>query len=128
MKFNTIMLILLGFMLGVAVRTAVPETSAAEEVEETEEVTEYCYEPYGTDVTPEFKVTYSEVTIHWQDQPVGDNVYADWTLYEDEDGELWTECELWIRVPEKILGDPDMDGNGHEFGHCVLGDFHPEDE
>jgi hypothetical protein len=53
----------------------------------------------------------------------GDN-YAQWVVGDDGTA----DCTLWINMPEQILGDPDMDGMGHELLHCLTGDFHPEDE
>lgn len=89
---------------------------------------DYCYEPYGTGVQPEFQVEYSLISITWLNQPRGEQTEAEYALYESEDGTLWTECILFVRLPEQVLGDPDMDAIGHELLHCLIGDFHPNDE
>lgn len=98
---------------------------AEEEHEELEyDVKEYCFEPYGTEVRPERMSTKFKGTVNWyHDGPRGGNVYASWDI--EDDGTV--DCELWLIMPRQIMGDPDMDGIGHEFLHCVAGDFHPED-
>lgn len=88
------------------------------------ETEEYCYAPYGTAVVPERMSTEATVKIYWfHDGGRGGAAFADWVI--DDDGAL--TCELWIHMPKQILSDPDMDSIGHEFLHCVAGDFHPED-
>jgi hypothetical protein len=33
-------------------------------------------------------------------------------------------CEIWVVMPTKVLGDPNMDAIGHEVAHGLFGDFH----
>ena len=92
--------------------------------ESPEEKEEYCYAPYSTAVIPERMSTKVLVDVIWFHEGTrGGDVFADWIV--GDDGTV--DCTLWLRMPQQILGDPDMDGIGHEFLHCVAGDFHPED-
>lgn len=92
---------------------------------EAQPVLEYCYAPYGSDVQPEYQVGHTLIRINWLDQTRGNTVESEWIYDEATNMSL---CEVWIRIPEQILGDPDMDSLGHEFLHCLVGGFHPEDK
>lgn len=89
-----------------------------------------CYAPYGTEVTPEYEVTNVMVTAYVFDTAeelsadVGEKV-ASYSVCETlvEENVAW--CEVWIVQPTNVLGDPAMDGIGHEVGHGIWGDFHP---
>jgi len=85
---------------------------------------EYCYDPYGTGVIPEFEAKQTLVVVNWVD--VGRGGDAGSSYYYDEETRT-SICEVWVRMPEQILGDPDMDALGHEVLHCLAGDYHPED-
>ena len=87
------------------------------------EVESFCYEPYGTEVQGEFKAKQALVIVNYLEQPRGETVESTWLFDDTIDTSL---CEVWIRIPDQILGDPDMDGIGHEFLHCIFGDFHPD--
>jgi len=88
------------------------------------ETDDYCYAPYSTKVQPERMSTRAVVEVRWfHDGLRGGDAFSDWTVRSDGTA----DCVLWIHMPQQILGDPDMDGIGHEFLHCVAGDFHPED-
>ena len=93
-------------------------------VEETK-VVEYCYVPYPSPVTLEFKAARVLVEIEYLDTGRGELVESSW-YYDDETNT--TICKIWIRVPDDVIGDPDMDGLGHEFLHCMIGNFHPDEE
>jgi len=54
----------------------------------------------------------------------GGDAFAEWVVRDDG----IADCTLWIHMPQQVLGDPDMDGIGHELLHCLAGNFHPEDE
>lgn len=86
-------------------------------------VEEFCYTPYGTEVKQEFKAKQTLVVVNYLEQERGETVESSWLFDHTIETSL---CEVWIRVPDQVLGDPDMDGIGHEFLHCIFGDFHPE--
>ncbi len=92
---------------------------------EAETETRYCYEPYGTAVIPEHIATQALIQIRWEDTERAGDANSSW-LYDEET--KTGVCVIWVRMPEQILGDPDMDALGHEVLHCLIGDFHPEDE
>jgi len=99
------------FLFGVA--TGLLVTPAAAE--------EYCYEPYGTIVQPEYIATRTVIEVVWLLGPRGDTAESSWH-YDEETGV--SVCKIWVRLPEQILGDPDMDALGHEVLHCLTGNFH----
>jgi len=117
--------IIWGFIMGVAFTLALlaGREARAEDI---------CYAPYSTDVTPEYVVTNLLVTTHIfatveeLAADVGEDV-ASYSICETivEENIAW--CEIWIVQPTKVLGDPYMDGIGHEVAHGIWGDFHPED-
>ena len=92
---------------------AAPRSAWAEE--------EYCYVPYGVGVHPEFVAGISLVTMKWVDGPKGMEAWASY-MYDEETNS--TICVITARMPDQIIGDPEMDSLGHEFLHCVTGDFH----
>ena len=94
-------------------------------VDEVADVEEYCYTPYPSPVTQEFKAARVLVEIEYLDTGRGELVESSW--YYDEETNT-TICKIWIRVPDDVIGDPDMDGLGHEFLHCMIGNFHPDEE
>ena len=115
----------IGFLLTAFLHSG---TVRAEEplVEVTLEVTaveEYCYAPYPSPVTQEFKAARVLVEIEYLDTGRGELVESSW--YYDEETDT-TICKIWIRIPDDVIGDPDMDGLGHEFLHCMIGNFHPD--
>ena len=86
---------------------------------------DYCYKPYGTDVQVEFSAEYSLIKINWIKGGRGD-VDSLASYYYDEETNA-TICVITARLPDQVLGDPDMDSLGHELLHCLTGDFHPGD-
>jgi len=92
-------------------------------VDEVADVEEYCYTPYPSPVTQEFKAARVLVEIEYLDTGRGELVESSW--YYDEETDT-TICKIWIRIPDDVIGDPDMDGLGHEFLHCMIGNFHPD--
>lgn len=82
---------------------------------------EYCYEPYGAKVFPEFIADGAVVKMNWVQGERGMGASASY-MY-DEETKL-TICLITARMPDQVIGDPDMDSLGHEFLHCVTGDFH----
>lgn len=82
---------------------------------------EYCYVPYGVDVHPEFIAGVSLVKMDWVDGERGMAVFASY-MYDEETNS--TICLITARMPDQVIGDPDMDSLGHEFLHCITGDFH----
>jgi len=89
------------------------------------EEAQFCYDPYGTAVVPEFKATQTLIQVKWSGVPRGEEAGSSWYYDEETDTSI---CVMWVRMPEQILGDPDMDALGHEVLHCLTGDFHPENE
>jgi hypothetical protein len=85
----------------------------------------YCFNPYGTAVVPEYQATQSLIVVEWVTQGRGEQVDSSWFYDEETDTSI---CKIWIRLPDQILGDPDMDGIGHEVLHCLTGAFHPKDD
>jgi len=86
---------------------------------------EFCYAPYGGPVEPEFQAETTLVTVKWIKAERGMEAYASW-LYDSETNA--TICVITARMPDQVLGDPDMDSLGHELLHCLTGDFHQGDE
>ncbi len=122
---GTLLGLAIGFLLTAFLHSG---TVRAEEplVEVTLEVTaveEYCYTPYPSPVTQEFKAARVLVEIEYLDTGRGELVESSW--YYDEETDT-TICKIWIRIPDDVIGDPDMDGLGHEFLHCMIGNFHSD--
>lgn len=84
----------------------------------------YCYHPYSTPVLPEHLAKRTFMEVIWLDQPRGIEAKSAWAYDEETETSI---CRIWVRMPNQILGDPDMDSLGHETLHCLTGDFHPED-
>ena len=82
----------------------------------------FCYEPYGEPVTPEFLADFSLVHFRWVVGERGMAVQASY-LYDEETNT--TICVVNVRMPNQVIGDPDMDSLGHEVLHCATGNFHP---
>lgn len=85
-----------------------------------------CYESSGETVKPEFRASSSLVKVNWITGVVnvdGDDAvgYAKF-LYDPETNA--TICELYIPMPEHVIGDSAMDTVGHELLHCLAGSFH----
>lgn len=112
--------LVLAVLFGIAAGLWIASSVKAEENEDGW----YCYAPYGTAVIPEFSAERSLIEVRWLTQPRGVEVQSTWYYDEDTDTSI---CVMWVRMPEQILGDPDMDAFGHEALHCFIGDFHPED-
>lgn len=81
----------------------------------------YCYKPYGVSVVPEFLADMSLVHFHWVGGERGMAAYASY-IYDKETNS--TICVVTARMPDQIIGDPEMDSFGHEVMHCATGDFH----
>lgn len=113
---------IIGFAVGIMFCIVVQE-ARAEEV---------CYEAYSTPVVVEYRITNLMITAYMFDTveelaaDVGEDVAA-WSECETivEQNIAW--CEIWMVIPTNVLGDPHMDGLGHETLHGLIGDFHPED-
>lgn len=82
---------------------------------------EYCYVPYGTGVHPEFVAGTSLVKVNWVEGERGMAAFASY-MYDEETNS--TICLITARMPDQVIGDPEMDSLGHEFLHCLTGDFH----
>ncbi len=82
---------------------------------------EYCYVPYGVGVHPEFIAGTSLVKMNWIEGERGMEAWASY-MYDEETNS--TICLITARMPDQVIGDPDIDALGHEFLHCVTGDFH----
>jgi hypothetical protein len=85
-----------------------------------------CYVQHGDVVTPEYILQGAVVHVRWVDQselPDGIDGFAEYEL--DPDGRPMSWCRITVPLPTQVLGDPVMDTIGHEFMHCVTGDFHP---
>lgn len=82
---------------------------------------EYCYTPYGVDVHPEFIADGGLVKMNWVEGERGMKAWASY-MYDEETNQVI--CLITARMPEQVIGDPDMDSLGHEFLHCMTGDFH----
>lgn len=87
-----------------------------------QEAVGWCETEDRGDVVPEFKVDKTFVVVDWEGSG-DDGLYgqASWML--DEELQL-TTCTVEIPLPDKVWGDEDMDTVGHEFLHCLIGDFH----
>jgi len=82
---------------------------------------EYCYVPYGVGVHPEFVAGTSLVKVNWIEGERGMEAQASY-MYDEETNS--TICVITVRMPDQVIGDPDMDSLGHELLHCLTGDFH----
>jgi len=82
---------------------------------------EYCYVPYGGRVHAEFVAKGSIVRINWVEGERGMEASAEYTY--DSKADI-TVCVITARMPDFIIGDPDMDSLGHELLHCLTGNFH----
>ncbi len=80
-----------------------------------------CYEPYGGPVEPEYVVDQVLVQIIWVEGERGLETESSFSYDEEINTGI---CIIWVRMPDEILGDSDMDSIGHEFLHCATGDFH----
>ena len=116
----TVAFLLTAFLHSGIVRAEEPSVEVTLEVTAVEE---YCYAPYPSSVTQEFKAARALVEIEYLDTGRGELVESSWYYDEETDTVL---CKIWIRIPDDVIGDPDMDGLGHEFLHCMIGNFHPD--
>ena len=82
---------------------------------------EYCYEPYGAPVEEEYRAGRTLIQVVYLDVERGEEANASYLYDEETDTAI---CKIWIRVPDQVIGDPDMDSIGHEVLHCLIGDFH----
>jgi len=82
---------------------------------------EYCYVPYGVGVHPEFVAGTSLIKMNWVEGERGMAAFAAY-MYDEETNS--TICLITARMPDQVIGDPEMDSLGHEFLHCLTGDFH----
>ena len=101
--------------------TPAPAEPVAEEQSE-----QVCYEPYGSNVEPQFLAQYAFVKIHYITDDLNiDGEPADGAaIFAYDPATGISGCEVWIPVPMQVLGDPEMDTIGHEFLHCIAGYFH----
>jgi len=106
---NILISLCFGFIFGV-----ITVATAAEE---------YCYAPYGGPVVAEFEADQALVKIIWLEGKRG--MRAEASYYFDEESGT-TLCIIWVRRPDEVLSDPDMDSLGHEVLHCLIGTFHDE--
>ena len=90
-----------------------------------------CYRAYGTDVRPEYILMGTIVRVHFLEPTeitlpdTGESVAGYSTYRLDPQGRPFSWCEIYVPMPEQVLGDSAMDTIGHELLHCVTGDFHP---
>lgn len=82
---------------------------------------EVCFESYGVPVTPEYIAEWAFVTFNWVEGRPGMRAEASY-IYDEETNSVI--CVVTARMPDRVLGDPDMDAIGHEIMHCITGDFH----
>lgn len=85
-----------------------------------------CYEAYGSPVRPEYKATSLTVTVHWISEHMNvEGVDSEGAAaFTFDPASNSATCEVWIPTPVLVLGDAAMDTVGHEFLHCLTGDFH----
>ena len=83
---------------------------------------QYCYEPYGSPVIATHHVSNLMISVNWIDDDVGDS--EAWSKCEINEKHNTGWCEIWVKRPQKVIGDPAMDALGHEVLHGLLGDFH----
>ncbi len=84
-----------------------------------------CYEPYGAPVEAEYVLDGSIVIIKFVDASEmadDEEAYAVYTVDFKLNASI---CLIVAQFPTHVLGDPIMDSIGHEFLHCIVGDFHP---
>jgi hypothetical protein len=90
-------------------------------VGEPQEAVGWCETEDRGDVVPEFQYSRTFVEVRWSE--ADDEFYGKASWMIDEELEL-TTCVVEIPLPEKVWGSKEMDTVGHEFLHCVIGDFH----
>jgi len=112
-------MVIVTFFLGVGVTLNFKPVEA-----QAEETPLYCYDPYGEEVEQEWEVDSTTVHINWLDSERGGEAWSSFYYDEETNSSL---CAVYARRPEQILGDPDMDALGHEFLHCLIGEFHSDD-
>ncbi len=96
-------------------------TAVTEAAETDSDLT--CYEPYGSNVEPQFLADHAFIKVNYLTHPLPDGSEgAAMFIYDPETG--ISACELWVPVPMHVLGDPAMDTLGHELLHCLTGYFH----
>jgi len=110
------LIVILTFFAGFALARGWMQAMAAE-------LEEYCYNPYGEYVVAEHYVDYVVLRVVWEGER-GEIAWSEWEIWEDENGEEFSECLVTVPRPKQILGDPDMDALGHEVLHCLIGSFH----
>jgi len=56
----------------------------------------------------------------------GDSILVEGLTYwwRTDDGKV--HCKIFGPIPEYVNDDPDMDTLGHEFLHCISGEFHAD--
>lgn len=85
-----------------------------------------CYQTSGESVKPEYRAEGTSLRVNWVqgtvmyegEEAVGLSVW----VYDDDTNT--SVCEIWVPMPEQVMGDDDMDTVGHELLHCLAGEFH----
>jgi len=113
-KIDTFLKLVIVFLIGILIGSTLATVTLAEPVK-------YCYEPYGPYVEPEFIATRTVIEVVWLLGPRGDTAESSWH-YDEETGV--SVCKIWVRLPDQVLGDPDMNALGHEVLHCLAGNFY----
>ena len=102
-----------------------------------------CYEGGGELIKPEYINTNLLIKVNWFDtmEELLDDLISydpdnpEWVEYvlsagEYTDCDVYHEnadigfCEVWAVMPKYVLGDPYVDGFGHEALHGLFGDYH----
>ena len=124
---NTLTVLLLGVLLLSAGCASGPQSVAA-----AKKSNEVCYEAYGSPVNKDgiMNVKHLMISIDWSldeeelSLKVGEPAAAFSECLWSDDGIMgW--CDIWAIEPDRVLGDPHIDGLGHEALHGFWGpDWH----
>ena len=85
-----------------------------------------CYHSSGEAVKPEFRADSTVIRVHWIKGTIhyeGEEVVGLAKYLYDDDLNA-SICEIFIPMPQQVVGDADMDTIGHEMLHCLTGAFH----
>ena len=101
-------------------------TSYLSEHPPTPQPKQMCYNASGEAVKPEYRANSTLVRVHWIRGTIhyqGEEVEG--LAKYVYDAELNASiCEVYIPMPERVIGDAAMDTIGHEMLHCLSGAFH----